>query len=363
MALDHVRDWVTNVRFPPENLAQGSAALFATRWVTHFCAPTFFLLAGVGIGILRRRGATPAALSRFLLARGVWLLVLELIVTPVGWQFGFRFIPAFALVLWALGWSMILMAALVHVPVPIVAAVSLIMIAGHNLLDAIRPRDLGAFAGVWHVLHAPGFAIPGVLFVAYPLVPWVGVMGLGYVLAGAYEWDSARRRKFLIASGVAATIAFVVLRAVNGYGNPAPWSPQRTPALTAASFLNVLKYPPSLQFLLMTLGPAFVALAAAERARGRVAAWRSVYGRVPLFFYVVHIFVAHAAAVVLTFMQGGEWRRMNVITDLSTFPAWYGLPLPGVYAAWMAVVVLLYYPCREFARLKDSRGDWWLRYL
>ena len=362
MALDHVRDYVTDVRFQPEDLTRGSAALFATRWVTHFCAPTFFLLAGVGAGLIHQRRPT-SPLTRYLATRGLWLLVLELVVTPVGWQFGLRLVPAFALVLWALGWSMIVMALLVHLPPGVLAVGSLAMIFGHNLLDSIRPDSLGALAGLWHVLHVPGFAIPGVLLVAYPLVPWVAVMCLGYLIARVYRWEPARRRRWLVVCGVAATALFVLLRTLNGYGNPVPWSPQRTPALTVASFLNVLKYPPSLDFLLMTLGPALVALALAERARGRVAAWLSVYGRVPLFFYVVHIFAAHAAAMALALIQGGELRRIPVVTDPGSLPDWYGLSLPGVYLVWAMVVAALYYPCVWFARLKAARNDWWLRYL
>ena len=363
MALDHVRDFVTNVRFQPENLSRTNAALFATRWVTHFCAPTFFLLAGVGIGMLRARGLGPTALGRYLLTRGLWLLFLDLILTPVGWQFGLPPIPAFALVLWALGWSMIVMALLVQLPTSVVGVVSVAMIVGHNVLDPVRPASLGAYAPLWHFLHAPGFAIPDTLFIAYPLVPWVGVMGVGYVLADMYGWDPGRRRRVLVGIGASAVLAFLALRAVNGYGNAAPWSLQRTTALTVASFLNVQKYPPSLLFLLMTLGPALVALALAETARGHTARWLAVYGRVPMFFYVAHIFVAHAAAVLLAFVQSGEWRRIQVVTDAASLPAWYGVPLPGVYAFWVGVVCALYVPCRSFARLKSTRSDWWLRYL
>ena len=268
MALDHVRDFVTELRFQPEDLARGSAALFATRWVTHFCAPAFFLLAGVGIGISRLRGASAGAQSRYLLVRGLWLLVLELIITPIGWQFGFDLIPAFALVLWALGWSMIVMAVAVHLPVGVVAALAVVTIGCHNLLDPLQPQSFGWLAGLWHALHVPGFFIPNVLFVGYPLVPWIGVMALGYALADVYEWTPGRRRKFLVMAGAAAVVAFIALRAVNGYGNTFPWSEQRTPALTVASFLNLRKYPPSLQFLLMTLGPD-ADLPGARRARAR----------------------------------------------------------------------------------------------
>lgn len=362
MALDHVRDYVTDVRFPPEDLSQSSVALFATRWITHLCAPTFALMAGVGIGLLHQRKPTPG-LSRYLLARGAWLLVLDLVITPIGWRFSLDLIPALALVLWSLGWSMIVMALLVHLPWTALLGLSLTTIAGHNLLDGVRPEALGALAGLWHVLHVPGFAVPGVLLVAYPLVPWFAVMCLGYLLARVYRWEPERRRRFLLWTGAAGTAAFLLLRALNGYGNPVPWSPQRTPGLTVGSFLNVLKYPPSLDFLLMTLGPAVLALAPLERASGRIAGWLAVYGRVPLFFYVVHIFVAHAAGVVLALVQGGELRRIPVTTDPASIPAWYGLSLPGVYLVWALVVVALYYPCRRFARLKETRSDWWIHYL
>lgn len=363
MALDHVRDFVTNARYQPENLQRASAALFFTRWITHFCAPTFFLLAGMGIGISLRRGKSARDMSSFLLTRGAWLLVLELLLTPVGWRFSFQLLPAFAVVLWALGWSMILMAALVHVPRTALAIGALVMIAGHNLLDGIQPASFGDFAWLWSMLHVPGFVIPAKLLVAYPIVPWVAVMVLGFVLADVYTWEPERRRKLLIRAGITATALFVALRALNGYGDPGPWASQRTGALTVASFLNVRKYPPSLLFLLMTLGPALVALALTENARGRVARWLSVYGRVPLFYYVVHIFVVHAVGVVLALLQGGELRTIPVMVAPDTLPAWYGVSLPGVYVAWAIVVLVMYWPCRAFGRLKERRRDRWLSYL
>lgn len=362
MALDHVRDYVTNVRIRPEDLSRASVALFATRWVTHFCAPAFFLLAGVGIGISMGRGRSSAHMSRLLLTRGLWLVFLDLTVSAMGWQFGFNLLPAFALVIWALGWSMIVMAALVHAPRGVIASVSLAAIALHNLLDGLPPEALGRFAPLWHFVHVPGFAIPGTLFIGYPLVPWFAVMALGYVLAPIYEWTPARRRRVLVWSGALATASFVALRLVNGYGNPAPWSALRTPALTVAAFLNVNKYPPSLLFLLMTLGPILVGLAYAEGLRGRVAGWLSVYGRVPLFYYIGHIYVAHAVAILLGLAQSGELRRFPVVSDPASIPPWFGVPLWGVYLCWIAVVLLMYVPCRWFARLKQERSDWWLAY-
>lgn len=362
MALDHVRDYVTNLRFPPENLASGTAALFATRWVTHFCAPAFFLLAGIGIGIAMHRGMSAREMSRHLLVRGLWLIVLELTITSVGWRFGIDLVPFFGIVLWALGLSMIVMAGAVYLPKAVTLVLALALIATHNLFDSVRPESLGNFAWAWHVLHVPGVAIPGKLLIAYPLVPWVAVMAVGFVLAGAYAWHAADRGGFLVTIGVTATLLFVVLRAVNGYGNPAPWESQRTPALTVASFLNVLKYPPSLQFLLMTLGPVLVALAATGRARGWFADFLKVYGRVPLFFYVAHIFVAHALSVALAYWQGGVLTRITVVHRPDLVPEWYGVGLGGVYAAWAIVVLLMYWPCRWFARVKSERHDWWLKY-
>ena len=363
MALDHVRDFTSRTHFQPENLERASAALFFTRWITHFCAPTFFLLAGMGIGIAMQRGKTAADMSRYLVTRGLWLLVLELIITPIGWRFSFNLLPAFALVLWALGWSMIAMAVLIRVPHRVLAVVAVAVIAGHNLFDAVRPDQLGAFGWVWQFLHVPGFVIPGKLLVAYPLIPWLAVMALGFVVADVYGWDPNRRRRSLLAWGAAATVLFILVRALNGYGDPGPWSAQRSGALTVASFLNVRKYPPSLLFLLMTLGPAMIALALTENARGRVARWLSVYGRVPMFYYVTHIFVAHLAGMLIALAQHGTLMRITVFTNPEGIPDWYGLSLPGVYVAWAAVVALMYYPCKYMGELKSRRRDWWISYL
>jgi len=361
MALDHVRDFVTNQRVRPEDLSRSSAALFATRWVTHFCAPAFSLLAGVGIGLYLQRGRSAAEASRFLFTRGLWLVLLDLTVSAFGFEFSFHLVPSFALVLWALGWSMVVMALAVRLPRSILTVSALALIAGHNLFDGVRPATLGALGWLWTVLHVPGFVIPGVLFVAYPLVPWVAVMALGFVLADVYRWEAPRRRTFLMRTGLAATVLFVVVRAVNGYGDPGPWSVQRSAALTVASFFNTAKYPPSLDYLLMTLGPIFIALSLVEGKRGRVMDWLTLYGRVPLFFYLGHIFVGHWVAICLGLLQGGQLLQLNVITG-SPPPPWYGMALPGVYLAWAIVVVLMYFPCRWYAGLKARRDDWWLRY-
>jgi uncharacterized membrane protein len=364
MALDHVRDYVTNIRVQPERLAQhGSVALFATRWITHFCAPVFMLLAGVGVGLSMMRGKSPAAMSRFLITRGLWLIVLDLFITPFAWRFSLNPLPLFALVLWALGLSMIILAGLIHLPKPVVAAISLIAIFTHNMLDGVNPDSLGGFSAIYHILHAPGFAVPNVFLIGYPIVPWFGVMALGWVLASMYGWAPERRKRCLITIGLATTALFMIVRGYNHYGDLIPWSHQKTAALTVASFFNVFKYPPSLDFLLMTLGPALVALALLENARGRIAGALAIVGSVPLFYYVVHIPVAHLAGVIIAFAQHGVIMRIPAVDDPSKIPAWYGVSLPGVYLAWALVVLTVFPLCVWYSRLKKRRRDWWLSYL
>ena len=359
MALDHTRDYFTNLRFPPENLAKATPALFATRWVTHFCAPVFFLLAGVGASLAVSSGKSRREVSWFLLTRGLWLIVLEMTILQFAWNFTFGF-PLFLLVIWALGWSMILLALLIFLPRWAIATIATLMIAAHNLLDPIRPDAFGSLAPLWHFLHVPGFVL-GKALIGYPLIPWCGVMALGYALGGIFDWTPDARKKLLIRAGITMVIAFIVLRYFNLYGNPAPWTVQRSAAMTVASFLNLLKYPPSLMYLLMTLGPAFIALALLDNVRGRIANAIAVFGRVPMFYYVVHIFVIHILAYIFALVQGGRGDFLSL--DVGSFPEWYGTSLPGVYLAWAIVILILYLPCRWFASLKSRRKDPWLSYL
>ena len=359
MALDHTRDYFTNLRFPPENLAKATPALFATRWVTHFCAPVFFLLAGVGASLAVSAGKSRREVSWFLLTRGLWLIVLEMTVLQFAWNFSFGF-PLFLLVIWALGWSMILLSLLIFLPRWAIATIAIVMIAGHNLLDPIRPDAFGSLAPLWHFLHVPGFVL-GKALIGYPLIPWCGVMALGYALGAIFDWTPEARKKLLVRAGVTMAVAFVVLRCFNLYGNPAPWTVQRSGAMTIASFLNLLKYPPSLMYLLMTLGPALVALALLDNVRGRVANAIAVFGRVPMFYYVVHIFVIHILAYIFALIQGGRGDFLSL--DVGSFPGWYGTGLPGVYLAWGIVILILYLPCRFFGSLKSRLKDWWIGYL
>jgi uncharacterized membrane protein len=366
MALDHTRAFLSAARFPPLDLAYTTPALFLTRWITHFCAPIFFLLAGLGVSLSLARGRTVSEISRFLLTRGLWLVLLELTVVSFGWYFTFRIPPWTAGVIWALGWSMVLMAALVWLPLPAIAIVGFALIGLHNAADGVPAESFGAFAWLWRVLHVPDPYAQTLLRVDYPIVPWVGVMAVGYSMGPLMQTEPARRRRVLLMLGGLSVAAFLALRFGNGYGDPQPWSAQASRTDTVLAFLRVRKYPPSLDFLLMTLGPALIALASLERARGGLTTFVATFGRVPLFFYVLHIYVAHALAVATAFAQGGTATFLlsnQGITPTPRYPDWYGLGLAGVYVAWLAIVAALYPVCRAFAGFKARRHDWWLSYL
>jgi uncharacterized membrane protein len=240
------------------------------------------------------------------------------------------------------------------------------MILGHNLLDGLRAEQLGAAAWIWNLLHQPGWikAGPGIgIFALYPLLPWAGVMAAGYAMGPLFRREAEFRRRRLLVVGATVTVAFVVLRATNLYGDPAPWAVQQGGLLaTVLSFVNCEKYPPSLLYLMMTLGPALVLLALFERARGAVADWIITFGRVPFLYYVVHIIVIHALAVVMAWAvyDNAAWLPGRFPAEK---PAGYGLGLPGIYAVWLLVVAALYPLCRWFAALKQSRREWWWSYL
>lgn len=361
MALDHVRDYFSSQQVQPTDLAHTTPALFLTRWITHFCAPIFIFLAGVSAALLGQRSSR-AKLQRFLLTRGLWLVVLEFTVVCFVWFFNFRYPLGLVMqVIWATGVSMCVLAGLVALPAPLIAVFSFVMIAGHNLLDGIAPERLGAWAPWWRILHVPG-EIP-VGEVLYPLVPWVGVMAAGYVFGGLYRSSEARRRRITLALGFGLSAGFVLLRLWNGYGDPKPWSPQASPAFSVLSFINVTKYPPSLLYLLMTLGPGLLALHAFERSprHGALATALQTVGRVPLFAYVVHLAIAHALAGVIALSMGFG---TAVLRDIFVFyPANWGFGLGAVYLAWLVVLLLLYPLCSWFAALKRRRRDWWLSYL
>ncbi len=376
MALDHTRDFMSHVEFPPEDMAQTYAALFFTRVITHFCAPVFAFLAGTGAFLATSRGKSIQQVSRFFLTRGLWLVILEFTVVDFAWGF----VPwAHAGVIWILGWSMVAMALIVRFPVRWIAVLGLGMIATHNLLDHINPASLGTFYWLWMMLHTPG-RIPVTahfsFYTGYVLIPWVGVMAAGFAFGNLLPRPD--RRKWIVTLGISATALFFVLRGLNLYGNgiaglpfgfprsAGPWSVQPTLSLTLVSFFNTLKYPPSLDYLLMTLGPSLIVLglldrAKAERGLGRIVL---VYGRVPLFYYVLHLYLLHVIAILVALAFHQPIWHGTVIAGISPKPLGYGHGLPFVYAMWILAVAILYLPCLWFMELRHRHRDWtWLSYL
>jgi uncharacterized membrane protein len=363
MALDHVRDFFAPGGFNPRDVTD--PALFLTRWITHFCAPVFVFLAGASAFLYGARGRTTTELSRFLFTRGLWLVLIELTLVRFAWTFSFDLSYFFSQVIFAIGVSMIALSALVFLPRWANAAIALVMIAGHNLLDPVKAQTFGAAAPVWNFLHEPAllqFGASVKWFAVYPLIPWIGVMAAGYALGPVFTLDRARRLRWLVGLGTLATLGFVLLRASNLYGDPAAWSKQTGGVATLLSFINCEKYPPSLLYLAMTIGPAMLLLAAVEQARGTLAQWITTFGHVPFFYYVIHIVVIHALAVMFAWVSGAEtsWLFGPFPADK---PSGYGVGLPAVYCVWLAVVVALYPVCKWFAGIKQRRSDWWLSYL
>ncbi|HSE31247.1 MAG TPA: heparan-alpha-glucosaminide N-acetyltransferase domain-containing protein [Pyrinomonadaceae bacterium] len=393
MMLDHTRDFVHNaaLQFDPLDPTRTNVALFFTRWITHFCAPSFVFLAGTGAYLQLARGKSKSELSRFLITRGLWLIVLEVTLVRLGafWSFDYRLFGMFQ-VIWVIGVSMIVLAGLIHLPLNLVTAFGAIMVLTHNLLDRPAFRvpswrgpgtPIPSFgAKVWMLLHQPFEAFPvlpvlsPVIFVVYPLVPWIGVMALGYALGSLYVKDKAYRVRLLKIMGATAIALFVVLRLFDVYGDPQKWSQQSSLVFTVLSFLNTTKYPPSLLFLLMTLGPALLALAYFEKTTvrrensigARVRNFFITFGRVPLFFYLLQWPVSHLISFLLhlTFGKPTNWlfqTPMDWFTNPP--PPGIGFNLVVVHLSWIAGVLILYPLCKWFAGVKKRRRDWWLSYL
>lgn len=363
MALDHARDFWSPAAFRPEDLTQTSVLLFFTRWITHFCAPTFVFLSGVSIYLQSRRVNNRKATSLYLLKRGVWFIAVEIFVVSFLSQFGYNLI--LLQVIWVIGWSMIIMAALIWSPRWVVLALALVVIGGHNLFGDVTPVTPQNF--IVAVLHNSPFlmplpGLPPVLF-AYALFPWVAVMAAGYAAGSVYDYEPARRNAILRNAGMISLVLFVVIRAINVYGEPVPWAWQeRGGVYTVLSFINVSKYPPSLLFLLLTLGVALLVLSFADRLKGRIVNWVSTFGEVPFFYFLLHIPILSGGAIlwvlarfdtltILAFLQGDQ------------LPAGYEPSLLRAYGVWLAVVLLLYFPCRWYAHYKKSHRYAWLTYL
>lgn len=373
MAIDHIRDFINSsaMQFSPTDLSRTTTALFFTRWITHFCAPLFALTAGIS-AFLYARNRTKGQLSRFLVTRGLWLMLLELTILRFVMFSDIRFTHTtiLLLVLWMLGLSMVVLAALVHLPVRVLALFSIAVMAGHNLLDPVSAQKFGKFAWLWDILHQQGLFPVGSdnVLSAYSLIPWFAVVAAGYCLGTVMLWESDRRRQFLLRLGIGLTLAFVVVRGLNIYGDPSNWTVQHSWWFTVLSFLNCTKYPPSLDFLLMTIGPGLIVMAAMEHMRFSRENPLIVFGRVPFFYYVLHLAVIHGVAIAMNFLRYGYTNFLLIPSPSmggpsNLFPANFGFSLWVVYAVWAGVILLLYPVCRWYAALKQRRRDWWLSYL
>jgi uncharacterized membrane protein len=350
MALDHTRDFVMGMESRPTDLATTTVPLFMTRWVTHFCAPLFVLLAGVGAYFVGKRDGR-AALTRFLVTRGFLLILIEFTVVRASWLLNLNYRFVVMQVIWVIGVSMIILAALAQLPVRAVAAVGALTVLMHNLLDGVQIEGAGLGHAIWRVLHEPG-RIEAVtvthLRVIYPVIPWFGVMALGYGLGLLLDDEPMRRQRRLFALGFGFTFAFIVLRWAGVYGDPHPFVAQATTTKTLLAFLNCEKYPPSLEYLLMTLGPGLLALAILDRLGDTSPrAPLMAFGRVSLFFYVVHILTIHLVVIVLVFAVASDEARRSLLDRGA--PNW---PLSPVYLVWLTSLLLLYPACRWYQRIK-----------
>jgi uncharacterized membrane protein len=372
MALDHVRDYFHDKAFlySPEDLSKTTVAIFFTRWITHFCAPVFVLLAGISANLYGEKKGKEA-LSFFLFTRGLWLVIAELFIVTLGWTFNPSY-PFFNLqVIWATGISMIALAAIIYMDRWLIFITGIVLIAGHNLLDTIHVPGNGLVSFFWSLLHEPGdYTFGHIAFsVRYPVLPWIGIMAVGYCAGQLYTtgYDAGKRKKILLFSGFASILFFIILRAGNFYGDVAHWSLQKNTAFSVLSFLNVSKYPPSLLYILITLGPALIFLSLAEKPLNASVSKITVLGRVPMFYYLLHIFLIHFLAAIGAVITGYHWSAMILSVRVNHSPQLkgYGFDLGTVYMIWAAVVLLLCPLCTRFDRYKrtNQSSKWWLGYL
>ncbi|MCR9017088.1 DUF1624 domain-containing protein [Aquiflexum gelatinilyticum] len=369
MALDHVRDYVhaPAFLFDPADPTQTTLAIFFTRWVTHFCAPAFSFLAGMSAFMVGKRKSLNE-LSGFLLKRGIWLIFIELTIVGFAWYFDLSFGTFGLLTIWSLGISMVVLAGLVYLPKKFILIFSIVLIFGHNLLDNIQLDD----SILWAVLHRLNIFMlsENLMFVVgYPMIPWIGVMALGYWFGTYYNKsvDSSKRKLTFNMVGICAIILFVVLRWTNVYGDPVLFQQYDRLSQDLVSFLNPSKYPPSLLYLLMTLGGTFILLANSEKWKGKAVDFICTFGRVPFFYYIIHIYLIHLIAIGLASLSGFEWKKNMILAAWGAIEnplPGYGFPLWVVYAVWISVILLLFPVCKKFDQYKQGNKDkWWLSYL
>jgi uncharacterized membrane protein len=366
MALDHVRDFYTNVPFDPLDLTKTNPILFFTRWITHFCAPTFIFLSGVSAYLSLKKRNTNKEAALFLLKRGLWLLVLEFTIIGFGWQLDIGFHTLFAQVIWAIGCSMIFLSLLLFLNLKphMIGVIGLVIIFGHNAFDNIRAESLGGFKLMWLILHEQGFYPLNnyeSVFILYPLVPWIGVMAAGYYFGTLFKLEPVARRNLFFKIGLGCLLLFIILRGSNIYGDPFPWQMQDLWWKNILAFIRCQKYPPSLLYLLMTLGISIITLAFLEKADNRITRIFTVYGRVPFFYYIPHIYLIHVSQVLIAFSL--DFSTQDLINAFQGNPGKWGFDLSIVYLIWISVVIILYFPCRWFMDVKQRRKDWWLSYI
>jgi uncharacterized membrane protein len=372
MALDHARDFfhLGAFGYDPTNMQTTTPALFFTRWITHYCAPTFVFLAGTSI-FLNLQKRNKKELSIFLLSRGFWLIILEIVVVRFGLLFNFYFDVTILQVIWAIGASMIVMAALIHLSYRSILMIGILIVFGHNIFDYFALEAGDPMFGLWIIIRQAGFfslTESNALFVPYPFLPWLGIMILGFCLGKLYtgEYTKEERRKFLMQLGFGVIILFVILRFINLYGDPAPWSVQKNGLFTLMSFLNTTKYPVSLMYTLMTLGPVMVILSLMEGVNTSILKPFHVFGRVPMFYYILHFMLIHTISLFL-FMNktGRSFQELDFHFNKSfggiTVEGGYSLAV--TYLLWLAVVIFLYPLCVWYNRYKSTHRDWWLSYI
>ncbi|QQL49292.1 DUF1624 domain-containing protein [Mucilaginibacter ginkgonis] len=365
MALDHVRDFFSNVQYDPLDLTKTSPLLFFTRWITHFCAPTFVMLSGVSAYLSLSKKASKNERAAFLLKRGLWLIFLEFTLIGFGWSFDPGFHVFAAQVIWAIGCSMLFLSLLIFIGLRPVAIgiVGLLIVFGHNMLDGITAVSFGKYQLCWLAIHQLGFYATGVnrgIFMLYPVLPWMGIMATGYFLGTVFKLAPDVRRKLLFTIGGFALFLFLFMRWVNIYGDPRPWLLQDNFIKGVGAYVSCQKYPPSLLYTLMTLSIAIISLALLEKVNNPVSRFFTVYGRVPFFYYVPHIYIIHLTQVLLAIAIGFDLHKLSGMGIQSTT---WGFGLPVVYLIWIFVVAVLYFPCRWFMKVKQRRKDWWLSYL
>lgn len=372
MALDHVRDYFHYGSFfiDPTNLQTTTPLLFFTRFITNFCAPVFVFLSGTSAFLYGSNKSKPA-LFKFLFTRGIWLIFLEIVVNTFIWTFDATYSLQIIQVIFAIGFSMICLSFLIYLPKKVILLVGIILIAGHNALDNIVMQGQSFQSIIWYFLHQDNALVYGsnhMVILHYPLIPWIGLMALGYLFGSFYQkdFDVSLRKKWLLRLGLGSLFLFVILRGFNVYGDLMPWSVQDTTTKSILSFFKVTKYPPSLLFLCITLGPAMLFLYAFENTKNKITDFFLVFGRVPLFYYFLHMLVIHILAIIGILIFGGNWQDMIVTgkSFMNETLKTYGYSLFIVYVVWISVVLLLYPLCKKYMTYKANNKDkWWLSYL